>query len=44
MGQGALIEMDHPYRLLVNKIDDITITNFSGAFSQMCIATGEKNA
>jgi len=41
MSEGKAQEYNHPYLLLVNKVGDKTITNFSGAFAQMVLATGE---
>jgi ATP-binding cassette subfamily C (CFTR/MRP) protein 4 len=41
MSEGRAEEFDHPYLLLVNKVGDMTITNFGGAFAQMVLATGE---
>lgn len=33
MGDGSAKEFDHPYRLLVERIGDLTITNQNGIFS-----------
>ena len=33
MSKGSCQEFDHPYRLLVNHPDDLTITNLDGYFS-----------
>ncbi len=44
MADGRAGEFDHPYRLLVEKLGDQTITNQGGLFAQMCLATGEDTA
>ena len=35
LGEGELLEFDHPYQLLVNNIDDTKITNKDGHFAKM---------
>lgn len=44
MSEGKAGEYDHPYRLLVDKIGDDTITNPGGMFAQMVLATGLETA
>lgn len=44
MSAGQAGEFDHPYRLLVNNLDDDTITNQKGMFAQMVLATGLETA
>ena len=44
MPKGAAAEYMHPYRLLVKEIGDDTITNQSGHFAQMVLATGYDTA
>ena len=44
MSDGRAGEFDHPYRLLVDKIGDKTITNQNGLFAQMVLATGDETA
>lgn len=44
MSEGKAGEYDHPYRLLVEKIGDDTITNPGGMFAQMVLATGLETA
>lgn len=44
MADGRAGEFDHPYKLLVEKLGDLTITNQGGLFAQMCLATGEDTA
>lgn len=44
MSAGKAGEYAHPYRLLVNKIGDETITNQDGKFAQMVLATGYETA
>lgn len=39
-----LIEYSHPFKLLVQKEDDKSITNFNGTFARMVISTGVENA
>ena len=39
MNNGYGTEFDHPYKLLVEKIGDDTITNTEGYFSKMVRAT-----
>ena len=40
MSDGAAEEYDHPFRLLVNSLDDIEITKTDGFFAKMLLATG----
>jgi hypothetical protein len=44
MSDGRASEYDHPYRLLVEKIGDTTITNQAGHFAKMVLATGLETA
>ena len=44
MTDGQAGEYDHPYRLLVQKVGDNTITSQSSLFAQMVLATGEETA
>lgn len=44
MSKGSLIEFDHPYKLLVKEVGDNTITNYTGYFSKMVLATGIETA
>jgi len=44
MGDGSAKEFDHPYRLLVERVGDTTITNQEGLFAQMVLATGIETA
>ena len=44
MNNGLGEEFDHPYKLLVKQDGDSTITNTSGYFSKMLLATGSKTA
>lgn len=44
MSAGQAGEFDHPYRLLVNNLEDDTITNQKGMFAQMVLATGLETA
>ena len=44
MGDGLAKEFDHPYRLLVERVGDATITNHEGIFSRMVLATGIETA
>jgi ABC-type multidrug transport system fused ATPase/permease subunit len=41
MDNGRVIEFNHPYMLLVNSDKDTEITNKSGYFSKMVLATGQ---
>lgn len=38
LDQGELVEFDHPFRLLVNSINDEEITNIDSLFAQMVLA------
>ena len=42
--QGRVVEFAHPYKLLVQKEDDKTITNINGQFAKMVVRTGIQNA
>lgn len=44
MGDGSAKEFDHPYRLLVERVGDTTITNQDGLFASMVMATGIETA
>lgn len=44
MSEGRATEYNHPYRLMVEKIGDTTITNQNGHFSKMVLATGIETA
>lgn len=44
MSAGQAGEFDHPYRLLVKNLGDETITNQTGMFAQMVLATGLETA
>ena len=43
MDKGKILEVDNPYLLLVNNIDDIDITRKS-EFASMVLETGEENS
>ena len=43
MDKGQVAEFDHPYKLLVNNLDDKTITK-EGIFANLVLNTGEASA
>mmetsp|Transcript_78241 Transcript_78241/g.91381 ORF Transcript_78241/g.91381 Transcript_78241/m.91381 type:complete len:587 (-) Transcript_78241:119-1879(-) len=44
MDKGRVVEIDHPYLLLVKEIGDREITNTEGIFASMVMNTGSKHA
>ena len=44
LDKGRKIEFDAPYKLLVNKIGDTSVTNTTGFFASMVMNTGPKSA
>jgi len=42
--KGRIEEFDHPYKLLVEKVGDPTITRKNGMFAKMVLNNGEKTA
>ena len=44
MKDGHMCEFNHPYRLLVEKDGDQSITNHRSHFARMVLSTGEDNA
>ena len=44
LGEGKVLEFEHPFRLLVKNEEDEKISNQEGHFAQMVLATGRENA
>jgi ATP-binding cassette subfamily C (CFTR/MRP) protein 4 len=44
MSNGEALEFEHPFKLLVNSVDDSNISNTEGYFAKMVLATGGDTA
>ena len=44
MKDGEMVEFNHPFKLLVQELNDETITNISGHFARSVLATGVESA